>query len=200
MTDSNSLMINALTVAASQNSSAFHLEHVSLVDLTASVTAANPANLTFTAAVDDVITTPSAHGYTTGMKCTVSTTTTLPAGLAAATPYYFIYVSDTTGKLATSQANALLGTAIDITSTGTGVHTVVVDTTIAGTIKLQKNNEPDAATAIWFDVTSSSQSFTGTTALNWAVVDAGYHSLRGVVTVTSGTVTVSLRANGKARS
>ena len=54
----------------------------------------------------------------------VSTTTTLPAGLAAATDYYVIKVTDTTAKLATSYANAVAGTPIDITSAGTGTHTI----------------------------------------------------------------------------
>lgn len=54
----------------------------------------------------------------------VSTTTTLPAGLSAATDYYWIKVSDLTGKLASSYANAVAGTPIDITDTGTGTHTI----------------------------------------------------------------------------
>jgi len=54
----------------------------------------------------------------------VSTTTTLPAGLAAATDYYVIKVTDTTAKLATSYANAVAGTAINITDAGTGTHTI----------------------------------------------------------------------------
>lgn len=54
----------------------------------------------------------------------VSTTTTLPAGLSAATNYFVIKVTDLTCKLATSYANAVAGTAIDITSTGTGTHTI----------------------------------------------------------------------------
>jgi hypothetical protein len=41
-----------------------------------------------------------------------------------ATDYYVIKVSDTTFKLATSYANAIAGTAINITSTGTGTHTI----------------------------------------------------------------------------
>jgi hypothetical protein len=60
----------------------------------------------------------------TGTRVQVSTTTTLPGGLAAATNYYVIKVSDSTVKLATSYANAIAGTAIDITSTGTGTHTM----------------------------------------------------------------------------
>lgn len=54
----------------------------------------------------------------------VSTTTTLPGGLAAATDYYVIKVTDLTCKLATSYANAVAGTAIDITTAGTGTHTI----------------------------------------------------------------------------
>ena len=60
----------------------------------------------------------------TGTRVRLTTTTTLPAGLATATDYYVIKVSDTTFKLATSFNNATAGTAINITSTGTGTHTV----------------------------------------------------------------------------
>jgi len=59
-------------------------------------------------------------------KLQVSTTTTLPAGLSAATNYWTIPISgsDVTCKLATSYVNAVAGTAIDITSAGTGTHTI----------------------------------------------------------------------------
>ena len=60
----------------------------------------------------------------TGTRVRLTTTTTLPGGLATATDYYVIKVSDTTFKLATSYANAVAGTAIDITDAGTGTHTV----------------------------------------------------------------------------
>ena len=54
----------------------------------------------------------------------LTTTGTLPAGLALATDYYVIKVTDITIKLATSYANAVAGTAIDITDAGTGTHTI----------------------------------------------------------------------------
>ena len=79
---------------------------------------------TFTAdAGSDVITHSNINlfQYT---RVQVSTTTTLPAGLAAATDYYVIKVTDTTAKLATSYANAVAGTAINITDAGTGTHTI----------------------------------------------------------------------------
>ena len=60
----------------------------------------------------------------TGTRVQLTTTTTLPAGLSLATNYYVIKLSDSTCKLATSYANAIAGTAINITSTGTGTHTM----------------------------------------------------------------------------
>jgi hypothetical protein len=80
---------------------------------------------TFTAATDDIITLTSTNiNLLPYSKVQVSTTTTLPAGLAAATNYWTIKLTDSTFKLATSYANAVAGTAIDITSTGTGTHTI----------------------------------------------------------------------------
>lgn len=64
----------------------------------------------------------------TGTEVTLTTTGTLPAGLATSTTYYLIYQTATTFKVASSLANAFAGTAIDITDTGTGTHTVNVAT------------------------------------------------------------------------
>jgi len=60
----------------------------------------------------------------TGTRVRLTTSGTLPAGLATATDYYVIKISDTTFKLATSYANAVAGTPINITDAGTGTHTV----------------------------------------------------------------------------
>jgi hypothetical protein len=55
----------------------------------------------------------------------LTTTGTLPAGLATGTQYYVIAVNATTTfKLATNFANARAGTAIDIADAGTGTHTI----------------------------------------------------------------------------
>ena len=59
-----------------------------------------------------------------GTRVRLTTTTTLPGGLATATDYYVIKVSDSTFKLATTYANAIAGTAINITDAGTGTHTI----------------------------------------------------------------------------
>lgn len=60
----------------------------------------------------------------TGTRVRLTTTTTLPAGLALATDYYLIKMTDSTFELATSYANAVAGTQIDITDAGTGTHTI----------------------------------------------------------------------------
>ena len=68
----------------------------------------------------DLLTTTAAHGYITGDQVRVGASS-FPAGLDSSTLYYVIYDSATTFKLATSSANATAGTAIDITSAGSGV-------------------------------------------------------------------------------
>lgn len=84
---------------------------------------------TFTAdAGTDVITMTSTTNFPsnilTGTRVRLTTTTTLPAGLSLATDYYVIKVTDSTFKLATTYANAIAGTAINITDAGTGTHTM----------------------------------------------------------------------------
>lgn len=91
----------------------------------------NGTGQTFTAATTDICT-AAAHGYLTGDQVQVSSATTLPAGLSAATYYYVIKLTDNTFKLASSLANALAGTAVDITDTGTGVHTITLKTNLVG--------------------------------------------------------------------
>jgi len=78
---------------------------------------------TFTAATTDICT-DTAHGLKTGDKVRLTTTTTLPAGLSLATTYYVIYLSADTFSLATTDALAVAGTAVNITDTGTGTHTI----------------------------------------------------------------------------
>ena len=79
---------------------------------------------TFTADASTDICTHSNINLFPYTRVQVSSTTTLPGGLAAATDYYVIKVTDTTIKLATSYANAVAGTAINITDAGTGTHTI----------------------------------------------------------------------------
>lgn len=59
----------------------------------------------------------------TGTRVRFTTSGTLPAGLSLATDYYIVKVTDTTFQVATSFANAIAGTVVNITDAGTGTHT-----------------------------------------------------------------------------
>lgn len=82
-----------------------------------------PADVNTSAGLEQI--TITGHDYKrTGFRVRVSSTVALPGGLAANTDYYVIIVNANTIKLATTRANALAGSAIDLTSQGTGVHTI----------------------------------------------------------------------------
>ena len=60
----------------------------------------------------------------TGTKIVFTSTTTVPAGLTASTDYWAIRGSSTTITVASTYLLAWTGTAISLTDTGTGTHTV----------------------------------------------------------------------------
>jgi hypothetical protein len=72
----------------------------------------------------NTLTFASERWFSTGDGVRFTTTGTLPAPLAVGTTYYVIVdTSRSVFRFATSIANAAAGTAIDITTTGTGTHT-----------------------------------------------------------------------------
>ena len=80
---------------------------------------------TFTGATSDIVTLgASLKDLITGDGLEVSSDGTLPTGLSASTTYYWSRITDTTGYLCTTRLNALVGTVIDITGTGSGTHTI----------------------------------------------------------------------------
>lgn len=80
--------------------------------------------VTFDAANDTAAFAAAQNQLRTGDSAFYTTTGTAAGGLTHGGLYYIIRVDDTTAKLATTRANALAGTAIDITSAGTGTHTL----------------------------------------------------------------------------
>jgi len=82
---------------------------------------------TFTADhTTEILDTTTVHNYVTGLAVQLTTTGTLPAGLALATTYYVIEGSTTsTLKLATSLDNAMMSAVKTFTDNGSGVHTIV---------------------------------------------------------------------------
>jgi hypothetical protein len=95
------------------------------VTTTTTITAQSTLNaVTFTAtAATDIITYATVDPKNLS-KVRFTTTTTLPSPLQLNTDYWLIRQSATTAKVASTYANAIAGTAIDITDTGTGTHTM----------------------------------------------------------------------------
>lgn len=91
---------------------------------------ATPVTKTFLPAAVNIGTeeiTIAGHGYYTGEQVVLSNSGgALPAGLSAST-YYVIKVNADTIKLATSFAYAYAGTAVNITSQGTGTHAAILE-------------------------------------------------------------------------
>lgn len=115
-----------------------------------------PAAATFNGASAAVVIAASdsiviaAHGYVTGLKVVASTAGTLPTGLSA-TNYWVIRVDATTIKLASSLANAVAGTVVDITAVGVGNSTLTPATSASNVAKLQESNDGTN----WVDVASA---------------------------------------------
>lgn len=85
----------------------------------------NPRLGTFTITIASPgVGTLNSHGLETGERVWLSTTGSLPTGLAVNTAYFAIRIDANTFRLATSKANADAGTAINTSGTQSGTHTI----------------------------------------------------------------------------
>lgn len=152
-----------------------------------STTVATPAAKVFVDAdvsVANNTITEVGHGYATGLKGALTTSGVLPAGLSA-TDYWIIKVDADTYKFATSAANALAGTAVDITAAaGGGNHTFTPAAISGGSYKLQISM--DGVT--YYDLTSGSNNVTVTADFQHQLVDPCYNYLRVLWAVTTGQI------------
>ncbi len=84
----------------------------------------NKGAFTVTIATPGVFTLTS-HGLLARQRIYLTSTGSLPTGLAVDTNYYIIFVDANTFRLATTLANAKAGTAINTTGSQSGVHSLV---------------------------------------------------------------------------
>jgi len=106
-----------------------------------------PISQNMTADVTDIITVTDTTLYPTETPVKFTTTGTIPAGLVADTIYYVINLSSTTLKLAATSQDATIGVPIDITSTGSGVHTMFMSYQMAKTDELWLKDRQGDSTA-----------------------------------------------------
>ncbi len=156
------------------------------------ITVETPAAGTFTAATTDICT-KAAHDYLLGLKVRLTTSNTLPAGLALATDYFVIPIDANTFYLASSLANAQAAIKIDITSTGTGTHTITPTALAGGTVKLQASASGVASTYV--DIPGSEETLTASTIFARNVTNPHYSYLRVYYTLTAGQISGSQRVD-----
>ncbi len=133
----------------------------------------------------------TANGYATGLTVRLTTTGTLPGGLALATNYFVIVVDANTFQLASSLANAVAGTAIDLTSQGSSgaTNTVTATALSGGQAQLQISNDGTN----WSN-DGSPQAISGAVLLLFTdSVPYGVY-IRMSLLVTSGQLTVSMNS------
>ena len=99
------------------------------------------AAITFGTGDDESTFTLAAHGFYTGLKVQIATSSALPAPLAALTDYFVIVISDSVFKLAASYANAIAGTNIDLTDAGVGNQTVTAVALAGGSVGIYLSND-----------------------------------------------------------
>lgn len=102
------------------------LAHIPITTVTTTGNQTVTNSVTFTADNTTEVITHTGYDIPTFSRVRLTTTGTLPAGTSLATDYWTIRQSATTSKLAASLANAVAGTAVDMTTNGTGTHTVTV--------------------------------------------------------------------------
>ncbi len=136
----------------------------------------------------------TSHGMATGLKGQLTSTGTLPAGLALATDYYIIVVDANTVQFATSLADAVAGTAVDITDEGSGVHTFT-STSLAGVIvKLQASNDGTN----YEDLSGSTVTISAAGTKIWNHPEPFYRYVKVVHTPAAGAIGLTVVLNAKA--
>lgn len=146
----------AVTIGTAGNSIALAVYNSTQIAVSGSVFS-NGDDSSFSVADDDV-TISGGHGISTGYPMLfVTVSGTAPTGLTTATTYYAIVTSNSKFKLATSSANALAGTAINISAlTGSGSFTMT-RTAYAGTYSFKYQASNDGTN--WSDISGAAVTY-----------------------------------------
>ncbi len=123
------------------------------------------------------------NSFALGLKVQFTTSTTLPTGISALTDYWVVPITANTYKVATSLVNALAGTVVAYTDTGTGNQTAT-PVAIAGASAILQGSSDNEQT--WSTIPNSSQAITADGSFRFEldyIRDAAY---RVYVSMTAG--------------
>lgn len=136
--------------------------------------------------------TVTAHGYATGLKVALTTAGTLPAGLSA-TNYWMIRVNANTLQFATSMANALAGTAVDITDAGGAANNTLTPAAIGAVVfTIQVSNDGSN----WF-TTALTKTYAGAANYVFYLTDVYSKFVRLNTTIAAGQIALTAKLFGK---
>lgn len=123
-----------------------------------------------------------------GLVVQFTTSTTLPTGISAATDYYVVPASSSTYRVATSYANAVAGTYVAYTDTGTGNQTATPVALAGATAILQGSNDNGVT---WATVPNSSQTVTADGSWVFELDYIRYGAFRTYLSMTTGQIALT---------
>jgi len=129
------------------------------------------------------------NNFGLGLIVQFTTSTTLPTGISLATDYYVVPVSSSTFKVATTLANALAGTVVAYTDTGTGNQTATpVAITTPATFYLQGSNDNETT---WATVPNTLQAILADGSFVCEVDYIRYASYRAYISLSQGQMQIT---------
>lgn len=137
---------------------------------------------------DLLFTNSSANVFKFGRVVQFTTSTTLPTGISALTDYYVVPITNATYKVATTLANAIAGTYVAYTNTGTGDQTATPVALAGATIVLQGSNDNGVT---WWTVPNTSTTISASGSTTIEVDYIRYASYRAYLSMTSGQLSFS---------
>lgn len=154
------------------------------------------AGVTSTVDIDANTASIASHGLVTGLKGQLTTSAgSLPGGLSTSTDYFVIVVDASTIKFATTLANALAGTAVNITNQGTAASTFTFTPTSLAGCTLTLSGSVDGETYITI---GSATSITADGSAMSTLTSLPYKYLKWTQAITAGSCSVTVKVSGKA--
>jgi hypothetical protein len=129
----------------------------------------------------------AAHPYVTGTKVALTTAGGLPTGTTA-TNYWVIKIDANTIQLAASLVASAAGTKVNMTTEGTGQHTLTAAASTSNVFKLQSSNDGSN----WTDVSGKTVTIATTTGIAQFDIDRpAYRYLNLLYTPSAGQIVLT---------
>jgi len=158
------------------------------VDVTTPSAAVSASGSQVTSSSGLLFTNSTPNNFALGLKVQFLDTLALPTGISALTDYYVVPITATTYKVATSLANALAGTVVAYTDTGTGNQTATPVAIAGASIALQGSSDNEQT---WSTIPNSTQAITADGSWTFELDYIRYAAFRTYVAMTAGQLQIT---------